>query len=405
VIIKVATIKDVCTQINGVTYGKDDVSDTCKANYSPILRASNISNDGTNNYDNLIYVKSNLVSDSKHIKEGDILIASSTGSKKVIGKATQFQSDFNGSFGAFCKVLRPNENINKKYLGFFFQRPEYRKYISTVVNGANINNIRSSHLNDIEIPLPPLETQKQIAQVLETADQLRKDCQQVEQELNALAQSMFLDMFGDPVINPKGWKEQNFSGLIHGFKYGSSVKSGDQGTPILRIPNVTGGKISLSDLKHVLLSKNELEKNTLINGDILFVRTNGNRAYIGRSAVFDLKGIFVYASYLIRARVNEKLVTPYFITALLRTNSGREMLMKQAKTTAGQFNINTQGLGNLKIYIPPLSLQKRFESIFLLIEKQKDENRGKLKQFDDLFNALLQKAFKGELNLKSTEHA
>ena len=402
---KFVPLKNVLTFIRGVTFKPDDLLEQGDKDSIACLRTKNIQKEL--DLTDVMLIPTNIIekNDTKILQKSDILI-SSANSWQLVGKCVRVpELPFPATLGGFISNLRAKpEVVNANYLYHWLVSPNIQHKIRHLGRQTtNISNLDRVRFLELKIPLPPLETQKQIAQVLETADQLRKDCQQVEQELNALAQSVFLEMFGDPVINPKGWKEQNFSGLIHGFKYGSSVKSGDQGTPILRIPNVTGGKISLSDLKHVLLSKNELEKNTLINGDILFVRTNGNRAYIGRSAVFDLKGIFVYASYLIRARVNEKLVTPYFITALLRTNSGREMLMKQAKTTAGQFNINTQGLGNLKIYIPPLSLQKRFESIFLLIEKQKDENRGKLKQFDDLFNALLQKAFKGELDLKSSE--
>jgi len=194
-------------------------------------------------------------SSSNLIPAGNLIVPT----RMALGKVATNTIDIAINQDLRALIVKDDLLVSKSYLLRFLESKA--KYLKNEGKGATVKGITLDVLKNLQVPLPPLETQKQIAQVLATADQLRKDCQQVEQELNTLAQSVFLEMFGDPVTNPKGWKEQNFSELIHSFKYGSSVKSGDHGTPILRIPNVTGGKISLSDLRHVLLSKNELEKN------------------------------------------------------------------------------------------------------------------------------------------------
>lgn len=147
------------------------------------------------------------------LRSGDILIAASSGSKDIVGKAASIVEDFEGGFGAFCKVIRPNKKVNHNFLGFYFQSPVYRRTISHLSAGANINNLRSSDLDDLQIPLPPLEKQKEIAEKLDKADLLRKKDQELLAQYDELAQAIFIDMFGDPVENEKGWNEHKLSNI------------------------------------------------------------------------------------------------------------------------------------------------------------------------------------------------
>jgi len=108
-----------------------------------------------------------------------------------------------------CKITADSVTLNQEYLYYFL--PKELQKIHAVTPVVTVKHLSVKGIKNIQIPLPPIEIQKKTAQVLETADQLRKDCQQVEQELNTLAQSVFLEMFGDPVTNKKGWKTKLFS--------------------------------------------------------------------------------------------------------------------------------------------------------------------------------------------------
>jgi type I restriction enzyme S subunit len=205
-------IKEITKQIRGVSYGGNDSVDFPKEGYLPIMRSNNI-NDGILNFDKLVYVPNRFVKNTQLLKKGDILITASTGSMKVIGKNAPVLEDFNGSFGAFCKVVRPQKTVNSNYLKHFFQSNYYKRTIQSVVNGANINNIKNEHIDHLEIPLPNLSTQQRIATILDQADAIIQNNRAIVQKYDALTQSLFLDMFGDPVKNEKGWEVFKLSQL------------------------------------------------------------------------------------------------------------------------------------------------------------------------------------------------
>lgn len=138
---------------------------------------------------------------------------------------------------------------------------------------------------------------------------------------------------------------------------------------MLRIPNVVDGAIDLAEVKFVALPQLEQKRLRLADGDLLFVRTNGNPDFVGRCSVYDSRVLSaagfdgaecVYASYLIRARLAGSRVMPEYLQAYLTSHRGRQLLRERAKTSAGQFNLNIDGLGSLPVPIPPQALQERF---------------------------------------------
>jgi type I restriction enzyme S subunit len=123
--------------------------------------------------------------------------------------------------------------------------------------------------------------------ILEKAEQTKRLRAQADELTNRMLQSVFLEMFGDPVKNPKGWVKYKFKDVIQEFRYGTSIKSSEGGYPVLRIPNVIDGKINLNELKYCKVPLGDYEKLRLQEGDVLFVRTNGNQNYVGRCAVVE----------------------------------------------------------------------------------------------------------------------
>ncbi|MCY4644228.1 MAG: restriction endonuclease subunit S, partial [Bacteriovoracales bacterium] len=148
---------NACRNIRGVTYKKQEASGTEQKSMIAILRANNIDN-GVINYKSLVYIPLKQVREEQILKKGDIIIAMSSGSIKVVGKAAQFDDFKKVSFGAFCGVIRLNIDECKDigFWGWFFQSARYRSYISSVARGANIKNLLKSHLENITLPIPPL---------------------------------------------------------------------------------------------------------------------------------------------------------------------------------------------------------------------------------------------------------
>ncbi len=160
-------LAEVAVLIGGVSYKKQDATSTPSQGMVPILRATNISGSALT-FDSLVYVPEKYVSKAQYLKKGDIVVASSSGSKEVVGKSGQVSNDhIEASFGAFCTLVRPEPEMDDGYLGLYFQSPGYRAAISTISAGSNINNIKRSELSVHRVPVPPKAEQARIAQKLE----------------------------------------------------------------------------------------------------------------------------------------------------------------------------------------------------------------------------------------------
>jgi type I restriction enzyme S subunit len=195
---------------------------------------------------------------------------------------------------------------------------------------------------------------------------------------------------------------QTLGAYLHDIRYGTSEKCGDQSLPqdipVLRIPNVVNGLVDWSELKYVSLNRQERDRLILMDGDILFVRTNGNPNYIGRCAVFQGDRPAAFASYLIRARLRrDATVTPLFVSDCLSMPSYRSRMIQEAKTTAGNYNINTVGLRGLPIIEPPRERQAVYARAVAGLNKVKRRMDTDSGEASDLFSALSQRAFRGEL--------
>ena len=181
-------------QVRGVSYKPVDVREEKDPLAVPILRANNI-DDGELNFDELVYVDKKCVKDAQMLKKGDILICASSGSKKLVGKAGQVRENYSCSFGAFCKLIRTDDSL-QGYLGHFFQSPYYRQRISQASEGANINNIRSDDIDNLEIVLPSHEECFARVTVLDKLSRLIKLRKEQLEYCDELVKSQFIEMFG-----------------------------------------------------------------------------------------------------------------------------------------------------------------------------------------------------------------
>jgi type I restriction enzyme, S subunit len=258
--------------------------------------------------------------------------------------------------------------------------------------------IKPSDIKGRRIILPPLEEQKRIAGILDAADILRAKRREALAKLDDLLQSTFLDLFGDPVTNPKGWEEGLIGDLLESATYGTSKKADPNlgAYPVLRMNNITySGEWNFTDLKYIDLEEKDLPKHLVHKGQILFNRTN-SKELVGKTAAFRENEPMAFAGYLVRAIMNDRN-DPEYLGAFMNTPQIKKYLQNKCNNIVGMANINAKKFQKIPIPIPPLDLQQRFAEIVSAVEEQKVKMRKHLEQLDDLFASLQQRAFRGDL--------
>ena len=299
--------------------------------------------------------------------------------------------------------IRPDQQVvDANFLRHWLNSPSGRHEVKQITVEATRARFPLGPFKKLSIPLPPLSEQKRIAGILDKADSIRRKRQQAIGLTEQFLRSTFLDMFGDPVTNPKGWPVVPAEEILTGMQYGTSTKCSESGgsgfLPVLRIPNVIGGAVNFDDLKYATLEDKERDRLLLRHGDILFVRTNGNPEYIGRCAVFHDERACLFASYLIRAQIREGVEYDIdFLKDVISFPTYRLRLIRHARTTAGNYNISTSGLKQLKLFVPPVELQRDYMTVVNKVASAQQRNTKQTEESDNLFNSLVQRAFRGEL--------
>jgi len=347
-----AKLGEIASYINGRAFKPDEWSSTGL----PIIRIQNL-NDSLAPFN---YFEGKA--DPSHLViKGDLLVSWSASLDAFIwSKADAVLNQH------IFKVIEDQSVIDKNYL--YFALREVMTEIRKQTHGATMKHITKPEFESIEIPLPSLAEQQRIAAILTdqlaAVEQARKASEARLEAAGALPAAYLREVFESE--EAKGWPRNSLNKVVVEFRYGTSAQASMHGFITLRIPNIIGGKIDLSDLKSVLVERAEMEKLRLVEGDILFVRTNGNPNNLGRSAVYERKFFrenqldpdnIIFASYLIRARLIQERINPYFLQYYLQTKVGLNSILSVSKTTAGQYNLNTRGLGEIRIPIPRLKEQ------------------------------------------------
>tara|TARA_Y100001934_G_scaffold245581_1_gene303963 strand:+ start:744 stop:1859 length:1116 start_codon:yes stop_codon:yes gene_type:complete len=307
---------------------------------------------------------------------------------------------YNGKFNAYQRTYvvtsLSDKVLDTRYLFYFMDK--YVERLRELSIGGVIKYIKLGMLTDAEIPLPPLAEQQRIAAILDKADAIRRKRQQAIQLADDFLRAVFLEMFGDPVTNPKGFPVGTIRDLVETANYGSSAKASEtEGEfPILRMGNITyAGAIDLKDLKYIDLSEKDKPKYLVQYGDLLFNRTN-SKELVGKTAVYDRDERVAFAGYLIRVRTNE-YGSPYYISGYLNSEHGKSTLRNMCKSIVGMANINAQEMQNIQIVIPPVDLQEKYAELVKATKNRLVPFDDSKRELEELFSSLSQKAFRGEL--------
>ena len=237
--------------------------------------------------------------------------------------------------------------------------------------GSTFKAINKNVLNDMRFLLPTLEEQGEIALNLSKMDEIIRICTNLMNRLDLLVKSRFVEMFGEPILNPKGWDMATIGDIVTEVKYGTSRPAVDGGKyAYLRMNNLTyDGHLDLTDLKRIDIPDNEIEKCIVRKGDVLFNRTNSVEL-VGKTCVFNESEDMVIAGYIIRVRL-KSVMLPIVLSSFMNTDALKKKLRTMAKGAVNQANINAQELQAINIYLPPIDLQQQFATFVEQTDKSK----------------------------------
>ena len=406
---------EVAKLIRGVSYDKQYASSNPAEGLLPLIRATNIQ-DGLV-LEEFVYVPEKIVKEEQLIKEGDILLAMSSGSKELVGKSAQAKQDYKIAFGTFCGLIRPNEKIDKKFFGYFFQTRNYRNYVSTISEGIGINNLRRNHIEDLIFPIPSsLEQARIVFKIEELFSEVDKGIEEIktaQQQLKVYRQAVLKWAFEGKLTNkdvkegelPTEWKRMRFGEVFFETPQNGLYKPSSEygsGVPIIRIDGFYDGAI-LNDYeyKRVKLSEEETKKYLLLIGDILVNRVN-SMSHLGKCGlVKSLKEQTVFESNIMKIRVKKELASPEYIIHFLSSKKGIKELTKNAKHAVNQASINQTDVSNAVIPFCLLEEQQQIvqeiESRLSVCDKIEETITNSLKQAEALRQSILKKAFEGKL--------
>jgi type I restriction enzyme S subunit len=268
--------------------------------------------------------------------------------------------------------------------------------LKTMNRAAAIPGLNREDAYDLRVLLPPIDEQRRIAAVLDAADALRAKRRRALAKLGTLAQAIFVSMFGDQAATAVDLAD--VAEVQGGLQVTAKRKSHPIEIPYLRVANVHRGRLDLAEIKTMRVTERELARTTLEPGDLLIVEGHGNADEIGRVAIWDGSiSQCVHQNHLIRARCDQQALRPAFAEAFLNSWVGRRSLLRAANTTSGLNTISTSDVKSVKVPLPSMSEQQRFEAIL----KETDIHQAKAVRsragLDTLFASLQQRAFRGDL--------
>jgi type I restriction enzyme S subunit len=332
---------------------------------------------------------------------GDVLVSTVRPNLNGVALVT---ADYDGATAStgFC-VLRPMAaKLNSAYLFHWVKSPAFIADMVKKATGASYPAVSDRIIFESTIPLPPLAEQKRIAGILDAADALRAKRRAALAQLDALAQSLFLDLFGDPVTNPKGWEDSSVldshadivSGITKGRKLGDKPV---REVPYLAVANVQDKYLKLDVVKSIPATENEIRRYRILRNDLLLTE-GGDPDKLGRGSLWtaDLPDC-IHQNHVFRVRITSSQVDPVYLNWIVGSRRGKDYFLRSAKQTTGIASINMKQLKAFPMLLPPLPLQQQFAAAVEAIERQKARHREQLAGLDALFASLQHRAFRGGL--------
>ena len=366
------------------------------------LRPFNISNCGQIDLASTKFVETDKKLDNYLLREGDVIF-NNTNSEELVGKTAYWDRDEQSVLSNHMTILRVLERdaLDPQFLAFFLLESWFERHFEAIcrrhVNQASVNTDRLGALE-----LPPFEAseQKKIAHILSTVQRAIEAQERIIQTTTELKKTLMHKLFtegtrGEPQKQteigpvPKSWEVSLLGNSLSVAQYGLSVKGTTKGDyPILRMTNQVDGQIIGNNLQFVKIGEADFKKFKVEKGDILFNRTN-SLDLVGRTAIHDIEGNYVFASYLIRLRTDRKKLNPFFLNLYFNRDETQSRLKSIATRAVSQSNISATKLKGFPIPLPSMKEQAKIVTQTEAIEAKLLLHRRKLESLQDLFRTLL----------------
>lgn len=380
-----AAIGDVCELINGRAFKPSDWT----ADGLPIVRIQNLNDEVApfNRYNGPVR--------ERFLIDSGALLFSWSGTPGT-------------SFGAFFwhrgpAILNqhifhvlPRSGVDKNYLRYALNG-RIQRIIAQAHGGVGLQHITKDKLEATTIPLLPFDEQRRIADILDKADAIRRKRKQAIALTEELLRSAFLEMFGDPVMNPKGWPMSTFGAEVSLLEYGPrfyNEKYSDDGMRIVRITDLDlSGALDFKSMPRLIVDARDQERYLLRPGDVIFARSG---ATVGKTALSkEGDPPAIPGAYFIRLRFKDT-VLPRYARQVLASESIQQIVVSRSRQSAQQ-NFSGPGIRELPLPLPPRKTQERLESVARGQICQLGRLRSAQEAADTLFSSIVARAFSGDL--------
>lgn len=277
-----------------------------------------------------------------------------------------------GLFSAHGMIWRPKEDVvDAGFFPFFVSSDYFMDEAIRISVGSLSPTINWRDLKELEFDLPDIETQRKLSALLWAMERTKTAYKNLIAKTDELVKSQFVEMFGLPDSNDHAFEIARIGDVVCDVHYGTSRKALDDGEyTYLRMNNITyGGELDLADTKRISVPDKELAGCIVKKGDVLFNRTN-SRDLVGKTCAFKLDEPMIIAGYIIRLRMNGR-VLPEYLSVFLNLDSSKKLLFTMAKGAVGQANINAQEVQSIQIVVPPMEAQISFQRLVEQSDKSK----------------------------------
>ena len=364
---------------------------------SPVLRSTNIS-DYRLDVSDVAWRSIPLGHrSSKRLEPGDILVTASSGSADHIGKCCLFEQPQDGHpyyFSNFTLRLRADPRKAEPRWLYHWLKSDRGRAALTAMNSttSGLRNLNKTLYLSQKLPLPPLAEQRRIAAMLDKADAVRRKRRESLRLLDEFLRSAFLEMFGDPVRNEKGWQVVTLGELCNvqlGKMLSEKARAGSNPVPYLRNANVQWRRIDLSSVLEMDFTEAELARFDLHPGDLL-VCEGGE---VGRCAIWEgqlPRCSFQKALHRVRPK-DQRLRTEYLQECLFLLSERGALVESTSQATIA--HLTKVRLEGLPLPVPPGSLQQQFVELYECAKQASRRQAVRFDELDSLFDSLAQRAF------------
>lgn len=394
---KFLQLGEVATFIRGINFKPDDVAPLGTPGTVGCMRTKNVQ-ESLDLTDVWAVPKEFVRREEQILKEGDLLV-SSANSWNLVGKCSWVpRLPYEASFGGFVSVLRANTTIiNARYLYYWFTSKRTQETVRSFgQKTTNISNLNTDRCLKLEIPIPSMKEQERIVSLLDQTSLLQEKRRQAIEKINSLSQAIFLEMFGDPVKNEKGWTSLKLNNLTRKIGSGSTPKGGDasykdSGISLIRSLNVHDKEFKFKDLAFIDDEQANKLKNVIVEPNDVLLNITG--ASVAR--------VCIVPNQVLPARVNQHVaiirptekLNSLFLETLFVCPPFKNHLLRIGGAGATREALTKEQLESLDIIVPDIKTQNHFVKRVEALNKILSLNKTQDLKIEEMFCSLQDKYF------------